>query len=143
MPISMRLEPVLADHPLELRLASEVLEQSDFEIGRAEMAEGLTSSALMQALGGLDLDDELAVQDHIERLSSEWPAFEVDHQADHPCDSQIFGPHVSPERCSVDGFAISEPSARWILKNEPITARVSRSSIRTLCRDISGPRSRC
>ena len=65
----MCLQPILADRAIELRLASDVQEKSEFQIRRAEIAEQPPSRIWVKVLGGFELYDEPFVDDHIQCLS--------------------------------------------------------------------------
>jgi hypothetical protein len=59
---------VSVDHPVELRRAAEVQEQTDFELGRAEVVVELPFRIAMKVLRRFDLEDHFVIDDHVESL---------------------------------------------------------------------------
>jgi hypothetical protein len=51
---------VRVDHPVELRRAAEVQEQTDFELGRAEVVVELPFRVTMQVFRRFDLEDHFS-----------------------------------------------------------------------------------
>ena len=67
------LEPVLAHDSMELRLAPKMQQQPNLDVGRAEITKQLRCRLGAEPLRRLVLDDDLLVDDHIDRL---WGHFE-------------------------------------------------------------------
>jgi hypothetical protein len=59
---------VSVDHPVDLRRAAEVQEQTDFELGRAEVVVELPFRIAMKVLRRFDLEDHFVIDDHVESL---------------------------------------------------------------------------
>src|SRR5262249_20628310 len=75
------LQSVLADQPFELGFATEVEQESDFEVSRTEVAEQLRGGG-MKALRRLGFDNDLFVDDEVDYLSCECFALVVHHHSD-------------------------------------------------------------
>jgi hypothetical protein len=102
------LETVLADNTIEFWLAPEVEQESQFQISRVEVAEELQGTVGTQAFGRFDLDYELSVDNHVERLASEWLAPEVHHYRDFPLGTMALGYQVTLEGKCIDVLSVAK-----------------------------------
>ena len=67
---AIALESVFIDHAVDLGLATEVQNEADFQVSRAEVTEELQCGTRMQVLGCLDLEDELSSTTQCRRFAS-------------------------------------------------------------------------
>jgi hypothetical protein len=102
------LETVLADNTIEFWLAPEVEQESQFQISRVEVAEELQGTVGTQAFGRFDLDYELSVDNHVERLASEWLAPEVHHYRDFTLGTMALGYQVTLEGKCIDVLSVAK-----------------------------------
>lgn len=103
------LQAVLADDAMKVGLATEMQQQPDFKIRRTEIAEELEVCSGMQMLGRLDLDDDLLVDDHVQRLPRQRFAPIVHHHGDLALDAMAFGNQIALQGQGVDELSIPEP----------------------------------
>jgi hypothetical protein len=106
---SSMLQAVLADYAMKVGLATEMQEQPDFEIRRTEIAEELKICRGMEMLGRLDLDDDLLVNDDVQRLSRERFAAIVHHHGDLAVYAMALGNEITLEGQRVDELPVPKP----------------------------------
>ena len=70
------------DQSVELRFWAEMEQQPHLEVRSAQVVEQLSIGSFVQLICGLDLDDELAVDDHVHSLVRKLVALVHDTNAD-------------------------------------------------------------
>jgi len=76
--------------------------EANFETAGSEVAMKLTLGGLVKLGGGLDFDDKLFINDHIEPLSTELSALVHDTDANLPADAMAASQELTLERHCVD-----------------------------------------
>ena len=110
-------EAVLVDDPVEARFASVVEEQSELQIARAEVPEGLCVRVLRQSFTRFDLDDQFLIDDHVNGLRGKGLPAVIDHHRYLAFDPVPLCTKIPLERQRVDVLAKTEAeSAMYVEK---------------------------
>src|SRR5687768_15542090 len=88
----------------ELRLRTEVEEESDLESGASEVAQKLPARIRMKMFGGLHFDDDLVVNDHVEALDAEFLSFVIDCHGHFASDTMPAGAQLALQGHHVQVF---------------------------------------
>ncbi|MDQ2765807.1 MAG: hypothetical protein M3Y30_01510 [Gemmatimonadota bacterium] len=93
---------------MDLRLTTEVKQETDLQVRGAQVAKELLRRGGMQLLRRFDLESELFIDDHVERLPGEWLTSIVDRYRQLAINPMSLGYELSFKSERIDVFAKTE-----------------------------------